>query len=196
MNTKYVDKDRNVKYFGLGQSAGVVQLYSSTRIDNYRFSKCLVKKRKVCTIAVNRYKTHHHVYTYTKKYVLRNSPVTVCKECMVPVNRYKTHHRIYTYTEKYVLRHSPVIVCKMCTVPGNRYKTHYCIYTCPKKYATCIIPVNISKVKQISLKKYSSNLNVRESTNTLAVHDSTEYSMYMGNNRLRAAPPHPPADSQ
>ncbi len=135
MNTKYVDKFKNVKYFGLGQSAGVVRLYSSTRIDNYSFSKCLVKKCKVRTSAMSRYKKQHHLYTYTKKYVLRNSPVIVCKECMVPVNRYKTHHRMYKYTEKYALRNSPVTVRKMYTVPGYRYKTHYCIYTCPKIYA-------------------------------------------------------------
>jgi hypothetical protein len=167
-------------------------LYSSTRSVNYRLSKCLVKKRKVCTSAMSRYKEQHYVYTYTKKYVLRKNSVSVCKVCMVPVNILKTHQRMYKYTEKYTLR----TIRKMYIVPGYRYRTGYCIYTGPNICTYRILPVNISKVKQFNPERYPSNLNVRVSTYTQTVHDSTEYSTYKGNNWLHAAPPHPPADSQ
>jgi hypothetical protein len=95
------------------------------------------------------------------------------------------------YTKKYVLRNSPVIMSKVCTVAVYRYKTNYRIFAYPKKYVIRIIPINISKVKHISLETYSLTLNVLENTNKLAVHHSTEYSMYMAHNRLHTASPPP-----
>ena len=186
MNTKYVAKGKNVKYLGLGQSAGVVKLYIGTRSANYRVSKCLVKKHKVCRYAMCRQKKQHHVYINTKKYVLRSNSERVCKERIVPVNILK----LYKYTERYTLR----TICKKYIAPGFGHRTGYCLYTGANICTYRSPPVNFIKAEPFNPKKYPSNINVRVSTYNLTVHESTEYSTYNGNNWLHAAPP--PADSQ